>query len=542
MIDTTKKDWWQSAVIYQIYPKSFQDTNGDGFGDLPGIIEHLDYLKDLGVTGLWLTPICVSPQKDNGYDIADYRKIDPRIGTMEQFEELVAEAKKRGMVILMDLVLNHSSDQHTWFLEAKKSKDNPYHDYYVWRDGTPDSPPNDMKAIFGGPAWTYVPEIGQYYFNAFSPYQPDLNWANPKLREELYDMIRFWVGKGVGGFRLDVIDMVAKEPDIKVTNNGRMLHEYIRELSAEAFREDYLITVGETGGATTDIARKFSNPDGSELSMVFQFEHMYLDGGRSKWDLRKLDLRDLKRVMAHWQTELYQKGWNSLYLDNHDQPRIVSRWGNDGRYRRESAQMLATMLHGMQGTPYVYQGEELGMTNVELTIDEYDDLEIKNFYEVSRQKGVPEEEIMESIYAKGRDNARTPMQWSDAPNAGFTTGVPWLPVNPNYKEINAAEEEKSPDSVLHYYQKLIALRLKYPLLRTGSFSLLEPDNDKTFCYTRDSDTDGHMLIECNFTQDEQPEVLPEAFQNADVLIANYEEPHGPLRPYEARILYIPAAG
>lgn len=541
VIDTNSKDWWQSAVIYQIYPKSFQDTNGDGIGDLPGIIEHLDYLKDLGVTGLWLTPIYVSPQKDNGYDIADYRQIDPRIGTMEQFEELVAEARKRGMVILMDLVLNHTSDQHEWFRQAKASRENPYHDYYVWRDGTPDAPPNEMKAIFGGSAWTYVPEIGQYYFNAFSPYQPDLNWDNPKVRQELYDMIRFWVEKGVGGFRLDVIDMVAKEPDIMVTNNGTHLHEYIQELRREAFKEDYLITVGETGGATTEIAKKFSNPDGSELGMVFQFEHMYLDGGEDKWDLKKLDLRDLKRVMANWQTELFEKGWNSLYLDNHDQPRIVSRWGNDGEYRRESAKMLATMLHGMQGTPYVYQGEELGMTNVQLDIEQYDDLEIKNFYEERTAQGEDKESIMESIYAKGRDNARTPMQWTDGPNAGFSTATPWLAINPNYKEVNAEKELADSDSVYPYYQKLIGLRDKYPLLRTGSFTLLEPDNERTFCYTRDSEKDGHMLVECNFTEEEQPEVVPDAFKGAEVLLANYDKPEGVLRPYEARILYVPAA-
>lgn len=542
MLDTTLKEWWKSAVIYEIYPKSFQDTNYDGIGDLPGIIMHLDYLEHLGVNAIWLTPIYVSPQKDNGYDIANYKEIDPSIGTMEQFDELVRLARERGMVILMDLVLNHSSDKNDWFIEASGSRDNPYHDYYVWRDGTPDSPPNDMEAVFGGSAWTYVPAVGQYYFHAFSPYQPDLNWDNPKLRQELYDIVRFWVAKGVGGFRLDVIDMIAKEPDIKVTGNGTHLHEYIRELSQEAFREDYLVTVGETGSATPESAKLFSNPDGSELSMVFQFEHMHLDGGKDKWDLKKMDLRELKQVMARWQNELFEKGWNSLYFENHDQPRIVSRWGNDGKYHDESAKMLAVMLHGMQGTPYVYQGEEIGMTNARLKIEEYDDIEIKNFYEVSVAAGIDEDSIMESVYAKGRDNARTPMQWTDGPNASFTAEnvKPWLPINPNYTEINVDNELVNPDSVLNFYRKLIQLRSKYSLFRTGSFTLLDPNNEKTFCYTRDSEEDGHMLVECNFTGEVQPEVCPELFRDAEIILANYKDPHGPLRPYEARMLFTAA--
>lgn len=536
-MDKTKKDWWKQAVIYEIYPKSFQDTNGDGFGDLPGIIEHLDYLQDLGVDAVWLSPVYASPQKDNGYDISDYRKVDPRFGTMEDLEKLIREANARDISIIMDLVLNHTSDKHAWFEEAKKSKDSPYHDYYVWRDGGPDTPPNDMEAVFGGPAWTYVPEIGQWYFHAFSPYQPDLNWENPEVRRELYDMIRFWVDKGVGGFRLDVIDMVAKEPDKQITSNGARLHEYMQELSREAFKEDTLVTVGETPGVDVEKARLFSNPDGSELSMVFQFEHMSLDEGEDKWDLRTMSLPELKQTMARWQDGLYGSGWNSLYMDNHDQPRIVSRWGDEGPYRVQSAKMLATMLYGMQGTPYIFQGEELGMTNIKLNIEEYDDLEICNLYKERTEAGEDPEKIMESIYVKGRDNARTPMQWNTEKNAGFTTGTPWLPVNPNYETINAAAEVDDPDSVFSYYKKLISLRKEYKVFETGKFRLIEPYSEELFCYTRESEEDGSLLVICNFTGDEQDAPRIERFEGADVLIANYEDPIGKLRPYEARILF-----
>ena len=538
-MDKNRKDWWKEAVIYQVYPKSFQDTNGDGFGDLPGVTEHLDYLQNLGVDAVWLSPIYTSPQKDNGYDISDYRAIDPRFGTMEDFETLVAEAKKRGISIIMDLVLNHTSDQHHWFEEAKKSRDNPYHDYYVWRDGEAGMPPNDMEAVFGGSAWTYVPELGQYYLNLFSPYQPDLNWENPKVREELYDMIRFWKEKGVGGFRLDVIDMVGKEPDKKIASNGARLHEFIQELSREVFQDGNLVTVGETPGVTVETARKFSNPDGSEFSMVFQFEHMGVDEqeGKEKWDLKKLDLRELKQIFARWQEGLEGTGWNSLYLDNHDQPRIVSRWGDDGEYRVESAKMLATMLYGMKGTPYIYQGEELGMTNVRLNIEEYDDLEIKNVYEKRTKEGYPVENVMESIYQKGRDNARTPMQWSAEKNAGFTDGTPWLPVNPNYIEINAAAEVDDPDSVYNYYRKLIALRREYKVFETGTFHLVEPYSEELFAYTRDSDEDGHLLVVCNFTDRHQDMPRIELFEGQEVILSNYDDPIGRLRPYEARIVY-----
>lgn len=536
MLDRTKKDWWKSAVFYQVYPKSFQDTNGDGIGDLPGIIRRLDYLEKLGIDGIWLSPVYASPQKDNGYDISDYQAVNPAFGTMADLEELIAQADRRGIVIIMDLVLNHTSDRHRWFAEAKSGRDNPYHDYYIWRDGGPGCPPNDMSATFGGSAWTYVPEIGQWYFNQFSPWQPDLNWENPAVRRELCEMIRFWVDKGVGGFRLDVIDNIGKEPDKRITVNGPRLHEYIRELRQNAFREDTLVTVGEAWSATVEAAKQYANPDGGELNMVFQFEHMCLDSGEDKWDARPLPLPALKACYERWQTGLRGAGWNSLFLENHDLPRIVSRWGDDGTYRVQSAKMLAAMCHGMQGTPYIYQGEELGMTNIRLPIERYDDLEIRNAYQAHLAGGGAPEDILPGIYARGRDNARTPMQWTDGPFAGFSTAEPWLPVNPNYVAVNAAAALADPDSVFFFYQKLIALRKAYPVFRDGRFTLLNPEDEACFAYTRDTGRE-HLLVVCSFTADELPEVCPDAFREAEVLLANYPAPAGPLRPYEARLLY-----
>lgn len=537
ILDKSKRDWWKSAVLYQIYPKSFQDTTGTGVGDLKGIISRLDYLETLGVDGIWLSPVCASPQKDNGYDISDYCGIDPLFGTMEDMEELIRQAKSRGISIILDLVLNHSSNEHFWFKEALKGKDNPYHDYYIWRDGDGTCPPNDMMALFGGSAWTWAPQLGQYYFHQFSPWQPDLNWENPKLRRALYDSIRFWVDKGVGGFRLDVIDQIAKEPDHKITINGPMLHDYFRELSREAFPEEGLVTVGEAWGADVSRARLYSAPDGSELSMVFQFEHMFHDqkSGGEKWDTAPLDLPGLKECFRRWQQGLHNEGWNSLFLNNHDLPRIVSRWGDDGKYRVQSAKMLATMLHGMQGTPYIYQGEELGMTNVRLDIGQYVDLEIHNAYRERLTAGYSHEAVMESIWARGRDNARTPMQWTGEDGAGFTTGTPWLPINPNYKEINAAAAMEDPDSVFHYYRKLIALRKAMPVFRDGSFTLLCPEDERVFAYTRDT-ADSHLLVVCNFSAEEVNFHWPEEFADGKVLISNYEDQSCILRPYEATMI------
>lgn len=547
------KKWWQNSVVYQIYPRSFQDSNGDGIGDIQGIIKRLDYLQELGIDAIWLSPVCRSPQDDNGYDISDYQDIDPMFGNLDDMEQLISEAKKRNIRIIMDLVLNHSSDEHRWFTEAKKSKDNPYHDYYVWRDGEEGGYPNDMGSAFGGPAWGWVPELKQYYFHQFSVKQPDLNWENPKVRREIYDMILWWMDKGVGGFRLDVIDQIAKEPDLKITNNGPRLHEFIQELSRETFQKGDLITVGEAWGADIDRAKLYSKPDGSEFFMVFQFEHMMLDQepGKEKWDFCPLPFVKLKKCLEKWQKELHGCGWNSLFWDNHDLPRIVSRWGNDREYRVESAKMLATVLHGMEGTPYVYQGEELGMTNVRFdSIEQYQDIEIRNMYRERLEKGYAEKDIMESIYAKGRDNARTPMQWDDTENAGFTTGAPWLGVNPNYTEINARSQLQDENSVFHYYKKLIHLRKENSIFVDGDFTLLLPEDENIFAYVREYEG-RKLLVAANFTDKEvECPLLKEWGVPADedgaaksrdngvkLLIHNYNNlpSQQKLRPYEAMI-------
>ena len=538
MSKNNNEKWWKKAVVYQIYPKSFQDSNGDGFGDLQGIIKRLDYLETLGINAIWLSPVFKSPQADNGYDISDYRDIDPTFGSLDDMEELINEAKKHNIRIMMDLVLNHSSNEHRWFKEAKKSKDNPYHDYYIWRDGEEGVPPSDMKAVFGGSAWEYVPEIGQYYFHQFLPEQPDLNWENPKVRRAIYDMILWWMDKGVGGFRLDVIDQIAKEPDKRITINGPRLQEYFKELSKETFQKGDLITVGEAWGADTERAKLYSNPDGSEFSMVFQFEHIGLDQkeGGEKWDLAPLPFKKLKKIMAHWQNELYNCGWNSLFWDNHDLPRIVSRWGNDREYRVESAKMLAILLHGMQGTPYIYQGEELGMTNVQYDIEDYKDCEIINMYHERLEKGYSKDEIMKSIYAKGRDNARTPMQWDDSANAGFTTGTPWIKVNDNYDKINAKSQVDDPDSIFSCYKKLVQLRKDYPVFVDGKFTLLLEDDENIFAYSRKNE-EKTMLVVCNFFDKEIPMPLAKECEGMQVLISNYKDTSdmSVLRPYEARM-------
>lgn len=538
LLNKKEYGWWKSAVFYQIYPKSFQDTDGDGVGDLRGIISRLDYLENLGIDGIWLSPVCMSPQVDNGYDISDYCAIDPMFGTMADMEELIAQAKKRGISIIFDLVLNHCSDQHPWFLEALKGADNPYSDYFIWRDGDENTPPNTMRSVFGGLAWTWSPERKQWFFHQFAPQQPDLNWENPKMRRDLYKFIRFWVDKGIEGFRLDVIDQVGKDADLQISNNGPKLHDYLRELSREAFREEGLVSVGECWGADPERAKLYSAPDGSEMSMVFQFEHIGLDQepGKDKWDMIPLELPKLKECFRRWQQELHGKGWNSLFMDNHDLPRIVSRWGNDKQYRVESAKMLATMLHGMQGTPYIFQGEELGMTNICLPIEEHVDIETLNAYNERVAMGYDPEDVMASIHARSRDNARTPMQWTAQANAGFTSGMPWVPVNPNYTEINAAAALEDENSVFHHYRRLIELRKTYPVFRNGSFTLLLPEDKEIFAYTRDTEEE-HLLVICNFTDKTLQLDAPEAFRGAQVLLANYPESAQALRPYEAVMLY-----
>lgn len=532
--------WWKSSVIYQIYPRSFQDSNGDGIGDIPGIISRLDYLEGLGIDAIWVCPMYRSPQDDCGYDISDYQDIDPMFGTLSDMDDLIREAAKRGIGIIMDLVLNHTSDEHPWFREARKSRENPYHDYYVWRDRTGEKPPNDLKASFGGSAWEWVGEVGQYYFHQFSVKQPDLNWENPRVREEIYRMIRWWMDRGIRGFRLDVIDQIAKEPDERILANGPRLHEYLREMTRETFSKADLITVGEAWGADIERAKQFSSPDGKELSMVFQFRHTLADQqpGKSKWDLAPLNFRMLKTTMAQWQEGLYGKGWNSLFWNNHDLPRAVSRLGNDGLFRTESAKMLAMVLHGMQGTPYIYQGEEIGMTNAPYEIEAYRDIELLHAYRDRILEGIPREEVMRSIHAKGRDNARTPMQWDDSPTAGFTDGEPWIRVNPNCSRINVRAAMEDPDSVYHCYRKLIALRKEYPVFRDGTFTLLEAESEALFVYVRETEEE-KMLVAANFFGNEIRWDLPEEWKKGAMLLHNYADVReGTLRPYEAFMIHI----
>lgn len=533
--------WWKNAVIYQIYPRSFQDTNDDGIGDIPGIIRHLDYLKELGIDAIWLSPVYQSPQDDNGYDISDYQNIDPLFGTLDDMDELIAEAKKRNIKIIMDLVLNHSSDEHFWFKEALKGKDNPYHDYYIWQDGEEGTLPNDIESAFGGPTWTWVPELSQYYFHMFSVKQPDLNWQNPKLRQELYKMIQWWIDRGIEGFRLDVLDMLGKDPLNMITDNGEDLHPFIKEMSEATFGKAGLVSVGEAWSTTLQNAPLYSGPDRNELSMVFQFEHILLDQqeGKEKWDLAPLPFLKLKECLSAWQTTLHGKGWNSLFFENHDLPRIISRWGNDGEYREVCAKMFATLLHGMEGTPYIYQGEELGMTNIRLPIEEYRDIETLNCYRIRSEKGYKKEDIMESIYARSRDNARTPMQWDTSSQAGFTKGTPWLPVNPNYKEINAASQINDENSIFTYYKKLIKLRKELSVIRNGRYTLLLENDEAIFAYTRENDFQKLFVI-CNFYEEETSfpfdEIIPEG---SKLLLSNYQEIKDPavLRPYEARMYF-----
>ncbi len=539
VLDKSKWGWWKSAVFYELYPKSFQDTDGDGVGDLKGILSRLDYLQELGIDAIWLCPVCQSPQVDNGYDISDYCAIDPMFGTMEEMDELIAQAKARGIGIIMDLVLNHCSNQHPWFRSAVElGEDSPYYNYFLWRKGVDGSYPNDMKAVFGGPAWTYVPELDLYYFHQFAPEQPDRNWDNPEMRKSLYQAIRFGVDKGVAGFRLDVIDQIGKDPDQNITINGPKLHDFLRDLSKEAFIEEGLVTVGEAWGADMERAKLYSAPDCSEMSMVFQFEHICLDQepGKDKWDMIPLSLPKFKAALARWQEGLYGTGWNSLFMNNHDLPRVVSRWGNPREYREESAKMLATMLHGMQGTPFIYQGEELGMTNVHLPIEEYVDLESVNLYRERVAQGYAPEDVLRSIWARGRDNARTPMQWNDSPNAGFTTGKPWLAVNENYRDINAEAALADPESIFYYYQQLIALRKANPVLQDGKFALLLPEDEQIFAYTRELDGE-KMLIVCNFSGEYVPFDLPEEFYGCPIVLGNYPGECDRLRPYEAMIFH-----
>ena len=537
-----ERKWWHSSVVYQIYPRSFNDSNGDGIGDIRGIIEKLDYLKELGIDVIWLSPVYKSPNDDNGYDISDYCDIMDEFGTMADMDELLEESRSRGIKILMDLVVNHTSDEHHWFIEARKSVDNPYRDYYIWRDPVDGKEPNELISTFSGSAWELDEASNQYYLHLFSKKQPDLNWENPKVRQEVYDLMNFWTEKGVGGFRMDVIDLIGKVPDEMVKENGPKLHEYLQEMHQATLMGKDLLTVGETWGATPEIAKLYSNPSRNELSMVFQFEHISLDKipGKRKWDLKPLDLLDLKRVFSKWQTELEGDGWNSLFWNNHDLPRIVSRWGNDKEYRVESAKMLATLLHGLKGTPYIYQGEEIGMTNIKFdSIDDYNDIETLNMYKERISLGYTHEEIMQSIYAKSRDNGRTPIQWDDSEYGGFSTAKPWLSVNDNYRYINAKQCLTDKNSIFYHYQQLIKIRKSHDVIIYGSYQLLCPEDSNIYAYLRELDGD-KILVVCNFYQDEVEFKFDQLFESAEILLSNYPDSSSDLKsltlkPYEAII-------
>jgi glycosidase len=540
------KKWWHQSTVYQIYPRSFNDHDGDGIGDIPGIIEKLDYLAFLGIDIIWLSPVYQSPNDDNGYDISNYYEIMSDFGTMEDMDMLIEEARKRDIHIMMDLVINHTSDEHPWFIESRKSKDNPYRDYYVWRDSS-DGPPSDITSVFSGPAWEYDEETGEYYFHLFSKKQPDLNLHNNEVRDHLYKMMNFWLDKGVSGFRMDVIDLIGKEIDDKVLTDGPKLHHYLQEMNREVLSNYPTITVGETPSATPETAKLYTGEGRDELDMVFTFQHMSLDEmeGKGKWALKPLDLFDLKQTLSKWQTELHGQGWNSLYWNNHDQPRIVSRWGNDREYRVESAKMLATLLHMMQGTPYIYQGEEIGMTNIVFDdIRDYRDIETINYYNEKISEGVPHEDIMKSIHVKGRDNARTPFQWDSSLHGGFTTGTPWLEANENYKKINAEDAVKNEDSIFYHYKKLIQLRKEHDIIVYGEYELMLEDHSEIFAYTRKLGNET-LLVIANFDGGEPAFALPSSFDgtNCEILISNYSGTARPselkkLRPYEAVVYLI----
>ena len=534
--------WWQSAVVYQVYPRSFQDTNHDGIGDIQGIISHLDYLQKLGVDAIWLSPVYASPNDDNGYDISDYEKIMSEFGTMADMEALIHAARERHIKIVMDLVLNHTSDEHAWFIAAKQSRDNPYRDFYIWRDGHEQVEPNDLQSAFGGNAWTLDPLTNQYYLHLFSPKQPDLNWTNPDVRQAIYRMINFWIAKGVGGFRLDVIDLIGKIPDEQITANGPKLHDYLKEMNQATFAHHDLMTVGETWGATPEIAKLYTRSDRNELSMVFQFEHITLDQatGQDKWFYIPLDVSKLKVVMTKWQTQLNNDGWQSLFWNNHDLPRIVSRWGDDTTYRVPSAKMLAILLHMMKGTPYIYQGEEIGLTNTPVKdISALRDIESLNYYHDARKAGhLSTEVILDQINHKGRDNARRPIPWRNSRHGGFSEVEPWLEVNDNYPDINVEAALADPNSIFYTYQKLITLRHQHDIVVYGDFELIDTA-DQVFAYYRHYQ-DLTWLVVTNFSH--QPNTFTSADHIEAVIIANYDAPttlqHKTLQPYEAFVVQV----
>ncbi len=553
--------FWQEEVVYQIYPRSFKDSNGDGVGDIPGIISKLDYLKELGVGIVWLSPVYKSPNDDMGYDISDYEAIMDEFGTMSDWEALLEGLHARGIKLIMDLVVNHSSDEHRWFEESRKSKNNPYRDYYFWKPGkAPGVEPNNWVSVFGGSAWQYDEVTDEYFLHLFSRKQPDLNWENPELRADVYKMMKFWLDKGIDGFRMDVINFISKAdglPDAPGGGRyewggeffmcGPRIHEYLREMNEQALSGYDVMTVGEMPGVTPEQAVQFTSPDNKEVNMVFQFETMDIDSGEGgKWNLKPWRLADLKAVTNKWQHGLNGKGWNSLYLNNHDQPRIVSRFGNDSpEFRKLSAKLLATFNHTLQGTPYIYQGEEIGMTNVKFaSIDDYKDVETLNYYrEAVHDRGEPVGRVMASIYAKGRDNARTPIQWDDSEQAGFTTGTPWLAVNPNYRDINVAESLRDSDSIFRYYQKLIRLRKQHPILIYGDYEIVSEHHEQIYACTRTWQGETWLVL-LNFSADESKFEAPDGLQarsEGELMLSNYNDAHSgsitgvTLRAYEARV-------
>ena len=551
------KTWWKESVVYQIYPRSFCDSNGDGIGDLKGIQSKLDYLKELGINVIWMSPVYKSPNDDNGYDISDYQDIMTEFGTMEDFDELLAAAHERGIRIVMDLVVNHTSDEHPWFIESRSSKENPKRDYYIWRDAVDGHEPNNWGSAFSGSAWEWDEKTQMYYLHCFSKKQPDLNWENPKVRDDVFAMMDWWCRKGIDGFRMDVISMISKKdglPDVPTdgglygncmygTCNGPHVHEYLQEMNQRVLSKYDLMTVGECAGVTIEEAKKYANAEGTELNMVFQFEHTSLDSGTmDKWCKKPIPLQELKANLSKWENELEGKAWNSLYFCNHDQPRIVSRLGDDSPL---SAKCIATVLHMMQGTPYVYQGEELGMTNCPFgSIENYRDLESINAYHELTEAGLRQpEELLECIAYKSRDNARTPMQWNSSKNGGFTEGTPWIMVNPNYKEINAEQEMADPDSVFHYYQHLIALRRSSSwsdIIVYGHYELLAPENPQVVAYTREYGGRKRLVI-CNLSSEKVSFEIPDSvsWTQADRLIGNYKYQElarkTELRPWEAEV-------
>ena len=552
-----ERKWWKESVVYQIYPRSFKDSNGDGIGDLNGITEKLDYLKELGVDVIWLSPVYQSPGDDNGYDISDYRAILEEFGTMEEFDRMLQAAHERGIRLVMDLVVNHTSDEHPWFVESRKSKDNPYRDYYIWRPARMGKEPNNWGSCFSGSAWEYDNTTDMYYLHLFSKKQPDLNWDNPRVRNEVYDMMNWWLDKGVDGFRMDVISLISKKPELpdgkagingyasfNEPANGPRVHEYLQEMRRRVLEGRDTITVGECSGVTLEEAKKYARSDEKELNMVFQFEHMDVDAdGTNKWSDKKMDLRDLKNIMTKWQKGLEGIAWNSLFWENHDQPRSVSRFGNDREYWEESAKMLATCLHMMQGTPYIYQGEELGMTNVPFgDISDFRDLDSINAYRELTGQGVfTPEEMLRYLRYKSRDNARTPFQWSDEKHAGFSSGEPWIMVNPNYKKINAREQMTRENSIFCYYQKLIRLRKQYDIVVYGSYDLLLPEDPELYVYTRALGEE-QLLIVCNFYGNARMFTLPDSWEleKTELMIGNYKDfklgKELTIRPYETVVL------